>query len=241
MKTRILTGSLLGLTLIYLACSPLPAQQYIGGMALFSPGIQSTRLSLLNNYLPRGLPEIQPKPWIMTGEVYLMLSNIMIGGQGGTQNAGTFGLGYQLTDLTSRFRSLSVGYLVYSRKGLYVFPSAAVGTSNLEIYIHRTNQWITFQSVGEESYHATTLYYKRPMIRFSMTGTWIIDKSRTTSHSGLVIGLEAGFQAPARRGTWTYDNGRVKDGPDINPGGFFLQLIIGGGVAVDFGEEGLGP
>jgi hypothetical protein len=44
-----------------------------------------------------------------------------------------------------------------------------------------------------------------------------------------MLGLEAGYQMPYKQGSWTYDGGTVTGGPDFNPSGFFIQLMIGGG------------
>ncbi len=203
--------------------------QSSGGLGFFSPGIHTIQYSELNALMPAGYPQITNKPFVTSGTGYGIFSNIVIGGEGGTMHAGSFALDNQLVDLSGEFGFFSLGYVVLNRKGLVVFPTAGIGTNDLAMYIHQKDQNASFENVTGEPFQSTTLRYHSKMLKFSLTGLYPLQNRSDKGASGLMLGLQVGYQMSYKPGVWTYDNGSITDGPEFSHNAFFIQLMIGGG------------
>lgn len=205
--------------------------QASGGIGFFAPGIHTIQFSKMNSFLPDGYPVITNKPFVTAGAGYGIISNFVVGGEGGTMHAGSFkNNGNQVVDLTGDFGFFSLGYVVLNNKGLLVYPLISIGSNDLRMYIHERDLNPPFVAVVSEPYQAATLLYKTNMLKFSVSGLYTLQGSKSEKGSaGLMIGLEVGYQLSYKTGTWTYDNGEVSGGPDFNSNAFFIQLMIGGG------------
>lgn len=201
-----------------------------GGLGFFLPGIHTVKFSELNGSMPEGIPEITNKPFVTTGAGYGIFYNVVVGGQGGTMHAGSFVKDDVQADLEGEFGFFSLGYVVWNKKGLVVFPTASIGDNTMKIYLHPKDQPNSFSNITSQHSQAVTLLYKRPMLKFALSGVYVLQGAKSDNGSaGLMLGFEAGYQMPYKKGIWTYDGGTVTGGPEFDPSGFFIQLMIGGG------------
>lgn len=201
-----------------------------GGIGFFLPGVHTLDYSALNQSLPAGYPSLEKNPLVTAGAGYGVFYGVVIGGQGGTLHGGSYTRDNQQVDLEGEFGYFSLGYVVLNKKGFLLFPTASIGDNILRMHVHLKDQEASFGSVTGEPYQATTLVYHRPMLKFALTGTYVLMGSRDFGGSaGLMVGLEVGYQMPYKSGTWTYDNGTINDGPAFDTRGFFISLAIGGG------------
>jgi len=207
--------------------------QSTGGVGFFTPGIHTIQFNKLNDYLPAGYPEITNKPLVTGGAGYAIISNFIIGGEGGTMHAGSFKKDNQQVDLTGDYSYFSLGYLVMKKKGYMIYPLISIGSNSIDLYVHERNQDVSFNAAVSEPFQATTFLYKTKMLKLSATGLYTLKGSRANKATGgLMVGLEAGYQLAYRTGKWTYDNGNIVNGPDFSNNGFFIQLLIGGGGVI---------
>ena len=202
-----------------------------GGIGFFTPGIHTIQYSKLNNFLPYGMyQEITNKPFVTGGAGYGIVSNIVIGGEGGNMHAGSFTKSYQVMDLSGDYGFFSLGYVVMNKKGFLVYPLLSIGNNTLQMYIHQKDMNPSFAGIVGEPIQAATLHYKSKMLKFSIAGTYAVQGSKSDQGTaGFLLGFQAGYQASYKPGVWTSDNGNVSDGPDFSHNGFFIQLMIGGG------------
>lgn len=215
---------------LLMAMNGIAFGQASGGIGFFAPGIHTIKYSDLNSFLPAGYPQITSKPFVTAGAGYGIFSNIVIGGEGGTIHAGSFTRDYQQVDLNGDFAFFSLGYVVMNNKGLLIYPLASIGENDLTMYIHQKDQTASFETITGEPFQSTTLHYKTKMLKFSLAGLYVLNGSKSEKgSSGLMVGLEAGYQVSYKTGVWNYDNGTVTGGPDFNNNGFFIHLMIGGG------------
>ena len=232
MKTKL--TPLFGLLLLALLMPQLTVAQSSGGIGVFAPGIQPVRFDVLNGSLPAGYPEISGNPFATAGAGYGIISNFVIGGEGGSLHPGSFSNDDLQIELAGDYSFFSLGYVLLNRKGILAFPLVSVGEANQSVYIHQNDQTATFGGVTGEPFQATTLKYRSKMLRFSITGLYAIKgNSSGKGASGVMLGLTAGYQTSYKSGPWTYDNGSIEDGPDFSNNGFFIQLLVGGGGVVN--------
>jgi hypothetical protein len=211
---------------------PKPGRTF-GGIGFFTPGIHTIQYSKLNSSLPAGYPQLTNKPFVTSGIGYGIISNIVIGGEGGTIHAGSFTKGNQQVDLAGDFGFFTLGYVVLNKKGILLFPTVSIGSNDLMMYIHEKDQTSSFGSITGEPFQATTLHYSTKMAKFSLTGVYALAGSKSDrGAAGLMLGLQVGYQMGYAKGVWTYDGGTVTDGPDYKSNGLFVQLMIGGGGAM---------
>ena len=72
--------------------------------------------------------------------------------------------------------------------------------------------------------------YTAPVASVGLGFVYTLFGSQTaTNYGGFMLGVEAGYQFQAGKGEWTYDNGAVVNGPEMDFSGFFVRLAIGGG------------
>ena len=228
MKNKFVLSIVAGLLTGSLAIS-LNAQS-AGGIGFFLPGVHTLDYSALNQSLPAGYPALAKNPFVTAGGGYGMFYGVVIGGQGGTLHGGSYTRDNQQVDLEGEFGYFSLGYVVLNKKGFLLFPTASIGDNILRMHVHLKDQQASFGSVTGEPYQATTLVYRQPMLKFALTGTYVLMGSRDFGGSaGVMLGLEIGYQMPYKAGSWTYDNGIITDGPAFDTRGFFFSLAIGGG------------
>jgi hypothetical protein len=212
------------------AASPKKAGRLSGGLGFFTPGIHTIQYTRLNNFLPAGYPLITSRPIVTAGAGYAVFSNFVIGGEGGTMHAGSFSKGNQLVDLTGTLGFFSLGYVVLHKKGFMMYPLLSIGSNTFEMYIHQKDGDASFGTVTGEPFQSTTLLYETKMLKLSVTGHYVVAGSKSDNGTGgLMIGLEVGYQMGYKKGVWTYDNGKITDGPNFCNNGLFVQLMIGGG------------
>jgi len=228
MKTKLLFLCAAMVILLFTAANTFG--QASGGLGFFAPGIHTIQYTKLNSSLPAGYPQITNKPFVTAGMGYGIFSNFVLGGEGGTLHAGSFAKDNQQVELSGDFGFFSLGYVVFNKKGILLFPTASIGSNTLMMYIHEKDQSSSFGSVTGEPFQAATLYCKTKMAKVALTGVYAVKGNRSDyGTAGFLLGMQVGYQMGYSKGTWTYDGGEITGGPDFSSNAFFIQLMIGGG------------
>lgn len=201
-----------------------------GGLGFYYPGYQGIMPKSISTILPDTYPDAGFGPIMQSGGGYVVFYNILFGAEGGDYTGGTFTKDGRQLDLSGEFGGFKLGYIVYHKEAWMVYPFAMYGTSNMDLFIHQTPDEQTFNDILANPSLSTHLSYETSVLSLGAGFTYAVLGSRNNEFSsGFMVGLEAGYQLPVSKGAWTYDNGKVLDGPEMSFQGFFIRLAIGGG------------
>ena len=202
-----------------------------GGFGYYQPGVQFYMPKNLNDYLPDTYPDVSFSPFMDMGGGFGVFYNIVFGFDGGAYTGGTFVKDNRKVELSGEYGTLKLGYVVYKKHGLLVYPSLGYSENIISLFLHGTDETQSFEAITANPEIATTLLYKNRTAIISLACQYFVVGSKTDEmRSGFAIGLEVGYQLPPfSHGIWTYDNGAVMDGPQYDLSGFFIRLSIGGG------------
>jgi len=204
-----------------------------GGFGYYQPGLQFFMPNNLNNYFPIDYPLVDFNSYYDAGGGFAVFYNFIIGGEGGSYRGGSFVNGNRKVDLSGEFSALKMGYTVYKKRGLMIYPLLGFVRQSMTIYVHQVNQAESFNRVLENPNIASTLVLQNANLTISAAFMYeVFGAKKDNMVNGMVVGMEAGYQLPAfGSGKWTYDNGPIMSptAPVFDLPGFFLRLIIGGG------------
>jgi hypothetical protein len=213
--------------------------QGFGGLGFYYPGVQFIMPASLGDILPAAsYPETGFGPITHAGGGYVVMRNFLFGAEGGEYTGGKFTMSGRQVDLAGDFGGFKLGYIALRDNNWFAYPFAYYGGSTMEIYIHGTDEEGSFNTILSEPALSSRLICESSVVSvgagfvYSVVGA----KDKNVS-SGFMVGLEAGYQIPVSKSEWTYDNGRIIDGPPMDFQGFFVRLAIGGG-GIGFKEAG---
>ncbi|MCD6345829.1 MAG: hypothetical protein J7L96_00270, partial [Bacteroidales bacterium] len=110
------------------------------------------------------------------------------------------------------------------------YPLIGIRNNNMEIFIHETEQSETFSNLVDQPDQSLVLKHKTTTLNVSLNAFYYVGGTMTDNGGGgFLLGLQVGYQLPAVRRVWTYDNGSISGGPDFDMSGFYVRLLIGGG------------
>jgi hypothetical protein len=136
------------------------------------------------------------------------------------------------TSILGTYSLLNVGYLLYSKKGLMMYPLFGIGLGQLKL-ITRENNIQSFEDItgyqrGSDS--KTTGFLTN--IGFALD-YFLNFKERKRGKNKLMVGLRVGYIYPTTRSAWSVNHIQVEGGPPTGLGGPYIRMIIGLGGWVE--------
>jgi len=136
------------------------------------------------------------------------------------------------TSILGTYSLLNVGYLLYSKKGLMIYPLFGIGLGRLKLRI-RENNIRSFEDInsyqrGSDSKITSFL----TNIGFALDYFFNF-KEKKRGKNKLVVGLRLGYIYTATRSGWSVNHIHVDDGPVTGLGGPYVRMVIGLGGWVE--------
>ncbi|MCX6580626.1 MAG: hypothetical protein NT166_10635 [Candidatus Aminicenantes bacterium] len=133
-----------------------------------------------------------------------------------------------ITAVSAKYGLVNAGYLLYSKKGLMMYPLMGLGVGRLALKVSENNihsfQDITVNQASSESITRSLLLN----IGFAVDYFYKFNKKKKGKNN-LVLGLRAGCLISASKWDWRVNGVRVGDGPTAGLTGPYIQLTIGMG------------
>ncbi len=197
-----------------------------GGFGYFSPGYGLVSNEALNTYVGSSGSSFEDNGITLGGGGGLMIKSIMLGGEGSSflDQSGNFGN----MDLTFHSGSgkFSLGYVVYGRKGLLVYPKLGIGGYNYELTMVNKDAVASVDSAFTGAFTGTSLTRKGTFVSAGVGLDWMPGFDETAG-SGLVFGFEAGYNLSINENGWESFGTKLSGGPALLPDGIYFKLHIG--------------
>jgi hypothetical protein len=190
-----------------------------GGFGWFETGIQQTNLENLNNELKANYSAELNETFIsLGGGGYSVIKNLMLGGEGkGFRTNSSSGNNTAIT-MTGGYGLFDLGYMVYYRQKLSIFPKLGLGAGGITLETAKKNtDFSGALSLGQTS----TETYE----------TYLIDVGLGVMYqvSHWMVGIHAGYLYALTDDKWSAADIELSNGPAINLTGVYMKLTIGGG------------
>jgi hypothetical protein len=235
-KTKLTLICLFVLFLIFSSISfaQEKAKKSGGGRGYCMMGWSMLDLDELNSRLKsKGYTEFSNSFFSIGGGGHGIINKLIIGGQGGTLiggdetvnlNASTF-----KTFVIGGYGLFDVGYLVYSKKGLNVYPMLGMGGGGLTFTIREIST-PSFEDLLENPKRKVELIYGGFLVNISLGVDYMIKFAEDEKGTGgLIVGFKAGYMLAPFTHDWKMDDNDVTGGPDVGFNGPYVKLMFGGG------------
>ncbi len=205
-----------------------------GGRGYCMMGWSTLDLDELNVRLKsKGYTEFSNNFFSIGGGGHGIINKLIIGGQGGTLIGGeeTVNLngGTLKTSVIGGYGLFDVGYLVYSKKGLNVYPMLGMGGGGLTFTIKEIST-PSFEDLLENPKRKVELIYGGFLVNVSLGVDYLIKFAEDEKGTGgLIVGFKAGYMLAPFTHDWKMDENDVTGGPDIGFNGPYVKIMFGGG------------
>lgn len=141
-----------------------------------------------------------------------------------TLNGGT-----STTSLIGGYGMFDIGYLVYSKKGLSVYPMLGIGGGGLTFKVAEEST-PSFAELLDDPKRSVELNYGGMLLNVSLGVDYLIKMAEDeTGAGGLIIGFQAGYMLAPFTHDWKMETNDVTGGPDIGFNGPYVKIMFGGG------------
>ncbi|MCP5105071.1 MAG: hypothetical protein GY950_16910, partial [bacterium] len=136
------------------------------------------------------------------------------------------------TFLSGKYSLLNTGYLMYSKKGLMMYPLFGVGVGEMKLKVIEKNIK-SFNDINSyHRYNSARTHSFLVNLGFGMDYFFNFDKKKKGKNN-LMFGLRAGYLISAIKFEWKVNHILVADGPRIGLTGPYIHLAIGLGGWVE--------
>lgn len=222
--------------LFFILClfvTPIFSQQVTkisGGVGFFMPGVSILTISKINSSLEnKNYPKFGNTFTSFGGGGHAIISNFIIGGEGHGLVGKEITTDKRMVNLSSGYGIANLGYILYEKHGLMVYPILGFGGGGLSLSI--TERTIpTFDQVIDSLKGHVELSTGSFVLNFALGADYLIsfDKNANT-RGGVLVGIRAGIIYTPIAGNWTMDENKVSGGPETGINGVYLRFLIGGG------------
>lgn len=200
-----------------------------GGIGYFSIGYGLRDMAPLNSSLGTdGFGAFEDNGITLGGGGQIIVRNFVIGGEGNNFIKKEVENGEDLARFRSNTGIFRFGYVVLSGKGFLLYPRIGVGGFTQELFLKDGSGNATFQDLVS-SQGSGSILKKSGWLTEAALGFEFMPGFDETSGSGLVFGLDIGYQYAPGSQEWELWDEPITGGPGIDPGGLFIRLHIGGG------------
>jgi hypothetical protein len=198
-----------------------------GGYGYATIGISTQDLSSLNAYAGNGV-NFQEKPISMGGGGQLMIKNLVLGGEGGRAMGQEARLGSQDLLYSSGWGKFYLGYVLYSKNGLLLYPKFGLGRYKQSLLLKEYGGFGSVDTVFTGTYPSTIIVKTGVLMSLGFAFEWMPGFDETAG-SGAVVGFEAGYHLGISENAWEAHGVKLNGGPSLLPSGIYAALHIGFG------------
>lgn len=201
-----------------------------GGGGYFMVGSSVIDIKELNSRLEaKQYSKLSDKFVSFGGGGHAIMGRLIIGGEG----HGLIGKGTATGDYKVSFNAgcgfFDLGYIVYSRRGLSLYPFLGIGGGGMSLKIV-DRQTPTFDEALENPRRGTELASGSMLLNLSIGADYLFNLGgEQDAEGGLLLGIRAGYTFAPIKGEWKTDESTVSGGPEVGVEGPYLRLAIGGG------------
>lgn len=227
--------------MLLLGCTSLSAQDSIpvpdpmddgrpkrvsGGFGYGQIGLGMKDVSELNAVIGNGV-DFQDMSLTVGGGGFLMIRSILLGGEGMSNWDQKASFGTQDVRYESGYGQFMLGYVVYGRKGLLIYPKVGIGGYRESITLVNNSAVATLDTILTGSYTSTTLTSKGTLLSFGAGLEWMMGFDES-SGSGITFGLDLGYHLGIGATKWESDSRPIGGTvPKLNPTGMYASFHIG--------------
>jgi hypothetical protein len=158
----------------------------------------------------------------------LMVRSVMLGGEGFSNLKQSASFGSQDLTFESGWGKFYVGYVLLGKKGLLLYPKVGIGGYKESLTLTNRDADATMDTVFTGVYSGTNLVKKGVLMSFGAGFEWMPGFDQT-SGSGVVFGLDLGYNLALTEGAWQAFEADLTGGPVLKPNGIYANLHIGFG------------
>lgn len=200
-----------------------------GGIGYFMIGPGLMDWKALNSEFSAAYPALDNSNIEMGGGGFAVISNFIIGGEGGGYTEETVKNETYKVTTSGEFGMFKVGYMVYNRKSISLYPMIGYGGKDVYIKINEDYN-INWDDVVEDPKRATKLEMSSAILDLGVGFNYfVLGGGNEKGYGGFSVGLRTGYQINFENNDWKYDNGDVYNAPDFDMSHFYVRLTIGGG------------
>ena len=205
-----------------------------GGMGYFAVGMNLFNLNTLNSRLTEhGYPEFSGHLLSIGGGGHAIVGKLVIGGEGqglsGEEKSVRVNSQPFKSSLSGGFGLFDLGYLVYSKNGLNLYPLLGIGGGGITLKIAEDSS-PSFDDVLSHPNRSVELIYGGFVFNLSLGVDYFIKMAQEEEgFGGFVLGLRAGYMLTPFTHNWKMDEHDIGSGPDVGLNGFFIRMTLGGG------------
>ena len=208
---------------------PVPEKDN-GGMGYFSLGYHMMNTGNLNDLLQvYDYPDLPGEMISIGGGGHGFVGEWVVGGHGHSfMNRPQSNETYDLS-ISGGYGFVDVGYVVNTRPGWDLYPLLGVGFGGFMLDISE-DQPAIFNELLEEPETSMQVGKGGFLLDLSLNATYLFDFTENYfTRNGLVLGLQVGYVLDPFENQWKINGNDVTNGPDMDMGGPYLRLKIGGG------------
>lgn len=200
-----------------------------GGWGFFTPGYQMTSMAPLNASLASaGLGTYQDNAITTGGGGYLVISNFLIGGEGGSLLRQEVSSATGQSRLEGGWGTFNIGYTPWATdKGLVLVPRVGIGGYNYRLFLQDGAGPSTFPGIVASPGTASWLEKKGLLLTADLGLNYSISYKQGRG-GGFFVGLDVGYNYCPKLDEWTLWGEPVQGGPGIDLSGAFVRLRVGG-------------
>ncbi|MGM0441165.1 MAG: hypothetical protein ACQEQC_01940 [Elusimicrobiota bacterium] len=214
------------------------------GRGYFISGFNTIDMDVLNNALEsnnKDYPQFSDNFVTIGGAGYGMEKRLILGGEGfaltGEEKQKVLNGKSYTTSLSGGYGFFDIGFLLYPSKKVNIYPMIGVGGGGLSFKI-TGEETESFNSILNEPGKSVNMKTGGFLLNISIAADYLIilgeDKPGDSKHSGLALGVRGGYIYDPYPGDWTADDiAGIKEGPNLEITGPYIQLMLGGGTVTD--------
>ena len=203
-----------------------------GGMGYSMFGWGTLDIEALNSRLEsKGYSSMSDNFFSVGGGGHGIINNkVIIGGEGHTLLGEEITSGNYKNSINVGYGFFNVGYIVYSKKQLRLYPLLGIGGGGINLKIKEKPVSLSFDDVLNDPERSVELSTGGFLLSFAVGMDYLLLLGGDEEgEGGLVFGLRAGYTlSPFKRG-WEMDEIEISGAPDIGITGPFIRLMFGGG------------
>lgn len=193
------------------------------GMSRFDPGELSTKLEA------KGFSALEENSVSFGGGGYGVIGNVLLGGEGHGSQQDVFTSASEAS-ISTGYGFFNAGYIVFSEKGLRLFPMIGIGGGGINLRIAERGAAPTFDEILDDPGRETNISTGGILFQFALGIDYLLRLGGDEKGGGgLLFGIRAGYIYAPTKASWKMEDMDVLGGPDVRVTGPYVRFMFGGG------------